>query len=255
MQLFGNRIQSRKIYVSCHGRYKGRQGHNANNPFLHATREDGIGRAASRSGKGFRVRFGILSVRMARRRACKPLLGVCGSFPGQINGGLIACVPDGWILTGNRLGNNDSCWQVGWNGEGGPPRIRKSSICHGLRTEQGLSGLDSERNEAETESGYSWGSKRVYVRDRITCSTDRGLGRKIPFVQSPDSRGDFIGDEQGQCHEGKGTERQENPGDWSRRHCRCVIMQEGQESSSGPTTQGLVAVSFSITVEVRPTSP
>lgn len=139
-----------------------------------------IDRAASRSGKGFRVRFGVLSVRMARRRACKPLLGVCGSFPGQINGGLIACVPGGWILTGNSLGINDSCWEVGWNEGGGPPRLRKSSICHGSRTGQGLSGLGSEKREAETESGYSWGSERVYVRDRITCSTERVLGRKVP---------------------------------------------------------------------------
>lgn len=139
-----------------------------------------VGRAASYSGKAFRVRVGVLSIRIARRRACKPFWGVCGSFPGQINGGRIDYVPCGWILAGNRLSINGSCWSVGRSEGGRPLRIRKTSICHGLRTEQGLSGLDSERNEAESVSGYSWGSRRVYVRDRITCSMDRVLGREVP---------------------------------------------------------------------------
>lgn len=147
-----------------------------------------VDRATSRSGKSFRVRVGVLSVRIARRRACKPFLGVCGSFPGQINGGLIDYVPGRWILAGNRLSVNDSCWWVGRNEGGCPLRTRKPSICHGLRTEQGFFGLDSERNKAGAVSGYSWGSKGVYVRDRITCSTDRGLGRKVPVEVPVESR-------------------------------------------------------------------
>lgn len=123
-----------------------------------------VNRAASRPGKSFRIRLRFLRVRSARRGICTPFLGVCGACPGRINSGLIDHVPGRRVLTGYRLGINGSSWRGGRNDGGGPLRIIETPVGHGSRTGQGFSGRKDERMEAETRSGYSCGSKTIYVK-------------------------------------------------------------------------------------------